>query len=269
MSGADAAAASAASTDVTASTVSTDAAVASVDAASADAAVATPDAAAAGDAVGGDTAAAAPAAAHSFACLRRQCLEARATAQLEARACKAPPSQFFHLDAAGKVCFSAGTLGSALGLALCLHAPTRGGRAADPVPPQWCADEAEMASEYVATIELDEKVKACLQRKRFVLPQQQRNVALGWQKVHHLRHQTRAPAHRHLAPGTWHLAPSSRRLSSHHTWDSAPNELQSRLRQCSRAMLLRRPLPCCRAPAASHFPRRWRRASATRRCTVR
>ena len=34
-----------------------------------------------------------------------------------------------------------------------------------------------MASEYVSTIELDEKVKACLQRKRFVLPQQQRNVA--------------------------------------------------------------------------------------------
>ena len=184
MSGADVTATSAASTDVTAST---DAAFASVDAASADAAVATPNAAAAGDAVGGDTAAGAPA--HSFACLRRQCLEARATAQLEARACKAPPSQFFHLDAAGKVCFSAGTLGSALGLALCLPS-TRSGRAADPAPPQWCADEAEMASEYVATIELDEKVKACLQRKRFVLPQQQRNVALGWQKVHHSRHQT-------------------------------------------------------------------------------
>lgn len=60
-----------------------------------------------------------------------------------------------------------------------MPAPTRSGRAADPAPPQWCADEAEMASEYVATIELDEKVKACLQRKRFVLPQQQRNVALG------------------------------------------------------------------------------------------
>ena len=33
-----------------------------------------------------------------------------------------------------------------------------------------------MASVYVTSIALDEKVKACLQHKRFVLPQQQRNV---------------------------------------------------------------------------------------------
>ena len=60
-----------------------------------------------------------------------------------------------------------------------------------------------MASEYVATIELDEKVKACLQRKRFVLPQQQRNVALGVAKGAPLAPpNVSSTAHRHLAPGT-------------------------------------------------------------------
>ena len=111
---ADAAAASAASTDAAvASRTRQQTRHKSATDAAADAAVATPDAATASDAVGGDTTATSPAS------LRRQCLEARDTAQCKARACKAPPSQFFHLDAAGKVVFSAGTLGSALGLALC------------------------------------------------------------------------------------------------------------------------------------------------------
>ena len=59
-----------------------------------------------------------------------------------------------------------------------------------------------MASEYVSTIELDEKVKACLQRKRFVLPQQQRNVAQGVAEGAPIAlPNVSSSAHRHLAPG--------------------------------------------------------------------
>lgn len=255
MSGADVTATSAASTDVTAST---DAAFASVDAASADAAVATPDAAAAGDAVGGDTAAGAPA--HSFACLRRQCLEARATAQLEARACKAPPSQFFHLDAAGKVCFSAGTLGSALGLALCLP-PLAVAELPTPPHPNGAQTRRRWRASTSRQSSWTRRSRPACSASASCCPSS--SVTSRWGDK---RCTTRATKRELQRTGIWRLAPSSRRPSSHHTWNSVPNELQSRLRQCSRAMLLRRPLPCsCSEP----FPRRWRRASATRRCTVR
>ena len=54
-------------------------------------------------------------------------------------------SALFHLDSSGKACFSAA--------------------------------EAKAASAHIATIQLDERVKACLQRKKFVLPQQSRNIS--------------------------------------------------------------------------------------------
>ena len=79
---------------------------------------------------------------HSGWCLRRQHRESQLL-------CKAAATgNLFHLDSYGKACFS--------------------------------ADEAEAASDYLASIQFDERIKACLQRKRFVLPQQERYVATGF-----------------------------------------------------------------------------------------
>ena len=54
----------------------------------------------------------------------------------------------FHVDSSGKACFS--------------------------------ASEAQAASAHIAALRLDERVKACLQRKKFVLPQQSRNVSVNF-----------------------------------------------------------------------------------------
>lgn len=61
---------------------------------------------------------------------------------------QAEEGALFHRDSAGKTCFSAA--------------------------------EARAATEHLETIRLEERVKAALQKKHFVLPQQSRNVEQGF-----------------------------------------------------------------------------------------